>query len=414
MNSTKIHIWDLPEDLVYLDLNPNFKRHIFISAKKSRSWKELSNILDISFLNLTGMLYKNKKIKLKVLKNLLKLTEMNKDKIERNITIVSLSNNGGVKFANAIINPKLPFNFNTIHGARVIASLFFDGGIDSDLYPHYRNENRELRKKVYEAYSNLFGEFRAKFTNYKDRGQIYLPKIVGIIFTKCLGIQPGRKTVNNPEIPSFIMNSPKEMKSVFLQQAFDDEGHFHKSQRAIRFKLANGLFADKLQHEFIVKKNIQEYAPNLIKDVKRLVESFNIRTSNLKCVNIYRTKDGRYNTRWNFDISRKENLEKFQSEINFISDYKKINLKKGIDSIRLESYPKNKAENIIFNACINLQKKEGKITSRTLAKEINRSQELAKKMIQRFVKKGLLKLLKERWGTKGAEYMVVTKSSTTM
>jgi hypothetical protein len=410
MNSTKIHIWDLPEDIVYIDLNPNFKKQIFISAKKSGSWKELSKILDISYSNLSGMLYENKKIKLKVLKNLLKLTKIDKDEIENNIILISLRDNGGVKFANAIINPKLPFNFNTIYGARVIASLFFDGGIDSDLYPHYSNENIDLRKKVYMAYSNLFGEFKAQFTNYRDRVQIYLPKIVGIIFTKCLGIQPGRKTVNNPEIPSFIMNSSKEMKSVFLQQAFDDEGHFHKSQRDIRFKLANGLFADKLQHEFIVKNNIQEYAPNLIKDVKRLTESFNIRTSNLKCVDIYQTKDGRYNTRWNFNISRKENLEKFQSEINFISDYKKINLKKGIDSIRLKSYPKNEANEIIYNSCLNLQKKEGKITSRTLAKEINRSQILAKKMIQRFVKKGLLKVSKERWGIKGAEYLLNHKN----
>ena len=410
MNSTKIHIWDLPENLVYVDLNPDFKKQIFLLAKKSGNWNQLSNILDVTYSNLAGILYKNKKIKLKLLRRLSEITKINKSEIERNIKLISPQNNGGVKFANAIVNPKFPFNFNTIDGARIIASLFFDGGIDSDLYPHYRNENIDLRKKVYESYTNLFGEFKAKFTNYKDKEQIYFPKIVGIIFTKCLGLIPGRKTITNPKIPSFIMNSPSEMKSVFLQQAFDDEGHFHKSQRVIEFKLANGLFSDKSNHQSIVENNVEEYAPNLIKDVKQLIKSFNIKPTSLVCLNIYQTKDGRYNTRWRFKIVRKKNLEIFQKEINFISNYKKDNLKKGIESIKLDYYPKKESGNIIYNACLNLQKKEGKITSRALAKEINRSQELAKKMIQRFVKEGLLEVSKKRWGIKGAEYIINHKN----
>ncbi len=99
-------------------------------------------------------------------------------------------------------------------------------------------------------------------------------------------------------------------------------------------------------------------------------------------------------------------MEIFQKEINFISDYKRDDLKKGIESIKFDYYPKNESENIIYNACLNLQKKEGKITSRTLAKEINRSQELAKKAIQKFVKEGLLKVSKGRYGIKGAEYTI--------
>ncbi len=290
MNSTKINIWDLPEDLVYVGLNPDFKRKIFVSAKKSRNWKELSKTLNITYTNLHGILYENKKIKLKILKSLLELIEINKNEIEKNITLISIRKNCGGKFANAIINPKLPFNFNTVNGARVIASLFFDGGIDSDIYPHYRNENIELRRKVYESYANLFGEFKAKFTNYKDREQIYLPKIIGIIFTKCLGLTPGRKTITNPKVPSFIMDGPKELKSVFLQQAFDDEGHFHKAQRVIEFKLANGLFIDKAKHQSVVENNVEEYAPNLIKGVKQLIESFGIKPTPLNCLNVYQTK----------------------------------------------------------------------------------------------------------------------------
>lgn len=406
MNSTKIHIWNLPEDLVYVGLNPDFKRQIFLSAKKSGNWKELSETLDISYANLHGILYENKKIKLKILRRLSEITKINKSEIERNTSLISLRDNGGVKFANAIINPKFPFYFNTIDGARIIASLFFDGGIDSDLYPHYRNENIELRRKVYESYVNLFGEFRARFTNYKDREQIYFPKIVGIILTKCLGLIPGRKTVTNPDVPSFIMDASKELKSVFLQQAYDDEGHVHKTTRSIDFKLANGLFADKNKHKSIVKNNIEEYASNLIKDVKKLIESFNIKTTSLKCLNIYQTKDGRYNTRWIFEIFGKNNLEIFQNKISFISNHKINNLKNAINSFTQEQYPRNKSEEIIYNACVNLQKKRGKITSRTLAKEISRSQIRAKKIIQKFVKEGLLKVSKERYGIKGAEYVV--------
>ena len=406
MNSTKISIWDLPDDIVYVDLNPEFKRQLFLSAKKSGNWRELSKILNIGLIHLEGILHKNKKIKLRIIKRLFELAGINKAEIERNIFLIALGTNGGVKFANAIINPRLPFDFNTIDGARVISSLFFDGGIDSDLYPHYRNQNIELRKKVYESYTNLFGEFKGKFTNYKDREQIYLPRVVGIILTQCLGLIPGRKTITNPKVPSFTIDGSRELKSVFLQQAFDDEGHFNKSLKGIEFKLANGLFANKSEHEFIVKNDVEEYAPNLIKDVKKLIESFDIRVSKLYCADIYQTKDGRYNSRWKFRICGRKNLEIFQNEINFISDYKRNDLKKGIESIKFDYYPKNESEKIIYNACVNLQKKEGKITSRTLAKEISRSQILAKKMIHKFVKEGLLKVSKEKWGVKGAEYLV--------
>ena len=102
----------------------------------------------------------------------------------------------------------------------------------------------------------------------------------------------------------------------------------------------------------------------------------------------------------------KRNLEIFQKEIGFISQHKSKRLKKVLESQYPIQYDRNKADEIILNACKNLEKRERKIISRALANEINRTQYRAKQVIGRFVKQGTLKVVKTRHGTKGAEYII--------
>jgi|TARA_Y100000310_G_scaffold124950_2_gene123768 hypothetical protein len=405
-NIDKIHIWDLPGNLVYVDLADDIKKGILDKAIKfAKTWNNLRKEIGLpkpktrSSHAITNI-RRNYKIQLSVLKNILHYLDANgcnfdRNLIEKNITILAAKSNGGSKFANAIINPNLPFNFNTTYGSRVLSSIFFDGGIDSDLYPHYRNNKIKLRKLVHESYIRVFGKITAPFSNYKNREQIYFPKIIGTILVNTMNIAPGRKTKNNPAIPELIMCSSEEMKAIFLQQAFDDEGHVHLRNKSIQFKLAcinNG------------------HPPNLLVGIRKLLNDINIKYSNIRANDIYKTKEGQINRKWSFSIHGENNLKNFEKKINFILPYKSKALSKILEFPYQKQYSRNTADDIILNACKNLELREGKILSRTLAKEINRTQYRAKQVISKFVRNDILKVAKPRHGTNGAEYKLTISS----
>lgn len=415
----KIHLWDLPEDLVYLDLEKNLKDKLFSSAKKyTGTWVNLGKALGLKISDrgkckALECVKEGKKFKLKLLKKLVdflsKYQDVDKNKIERNVLVLATKCRGKSKnkLANCIINPKLPFEFNNIDTATIISALLCDGGIDSRFHPHYRNEEVILRKRIYEAFVDVFGKFDGQCNDFLKKEQIYFPKVVGIILVKVLGLGYGRKTDYNPSIPLFIMDSSKNIKATFLQQAFDDEGSVHFNNRSIEFKLANFL-PKNINLKEIEKSNLKynlNFAPNLIKDLIFLLCKFNIKTTKLRCCEVYQTKAGRFGTKWRFEITKRRNLIEFHNKINFFLPRKKEKLKEIIKLPYHESYPRNKSEKIIYYKCIELQKKQGYITSRSLANEVKRTQYRTKQVICSLVKKGLLIVESHRQGKKGARYI---------
>ncbi|MFQ5722541.1 MAG: hypothetical protein ACE5GI_08615, partial [Candidatus Aminicenantales bacterium] len=119
-----------------------------------------------------------------------------------------------------ILNPRMPFNFNSVHGSRLIAAFLFDGCIKAkSLNPNYWNKEKILRKRVLEDLRAIFGSIQTK-TNIKNFS-LDFPKICGLVLVNGIGMIPGNKVVNNPQIPHFIFNLPEECISAFLQQAFD-------------------------------------------------------------------------------------------------------------------------------------------------------------------------------------------------
>jgi len=416
----KIHLWNLPEDFVYLDLEKNLKEELFSSAKKyAGTWINLGKALELKIsekgkCKALECVRDGKKFKLKILNKLVNFLnrygEIDKNEIERNVLVLATKCRGKSKnkLANCIINPKLPFEFNNIDTATIISALLCDGGIDSHFHPHYRNEEVILRKKAYDAFVEVFGEFDGQCNDFLKKEQIYFPKVVGIILVKVLGLGYGRKTEYNPSIPSFIINSPKEMQSAFLQQAFDDEGSVHFNKRAIQFKLANFL-PEKINLKEIENPNLKynlEFAPNLIKDVIFLLRKFNIKTTKLRCCEIYQIKTGRFGTKWQFEICKREDLSKFRENIGFFLPRKMNKVNKILDLPFQPQYPRDNSEDIIYRACIRLQNKQGHITSKSLANEINRTQHRTKQVIRKLVKKGLLVVKSSKKGSNGAVYII--------
>jgi len=399
-----VSLWSLPEDKVYLDLEREFKEKIFNLAKEhAGSWYNLGKQLDLPVNKYDDCKIlesaRCKRFSLSMLCKIIKYLNsngetINKDLVEKKIIVLSSKRGGSNKLANSIFNPKIPFNFNTVDGATVISAIFHDGGINRRRQPHYSNpENLELRQKVYEAFTNVFGNFASKKSNPIKNQQLYFPKIVGTIITYGLGIPCGRRVINNPSIPRFIFHSSDNVKSAFVRQAFDDESHVHRTQRNISLKLSSG------------SKN----PSNIIIDDKNLLESLGIDVSGPHYIDCYKCKDGTSAFRWYILISHQDNLKSFYDKIGFHSTYKQKRLQEIVKTVTRYQYSTRKSNAIYLSACSSLQRKYGFITSRELAIEIGRSQILAKKVIQRLVINKILLIKECRHGNRGAKYILSEK-----
>lgn len=404
MDNGIVSLWSLPEDKIYLDLENSFKINFFNSAKEyAGSWYKLGKQLGLSVnkYDVCKVLEsaRCKRFSLSLLNKIINYLNpedktINKGFVEKKIIVLSSKRGGSNKLANSIFNPKIPFNFNTVDGATVISAIFHDGGINIRRQPHYSNpENLELRQKVYEAFTNVFGNFASKKSNPIENQQLYFPKIVGIIITYGLGIPCGRRVTNNPSIPRFIFHSSDNVKSAFVRQAFDDESHVHRTQRNISLKLSSG----------------SKKPSNIIIDDKDLLENLGIDVSGPHYIDCYTGKDGASAYRWYILISHQDNLKMFYEKVGFHSAYKQKRLQEIVQTIKCHHYSTKKTHEIYQIACRNLQKRYEFITSRELAIELGRSQELAKKIIQKLVNNKILLVKECRHGNRGAKYILSDK-----
>ena len=235
--------------------------------------------------------------------------------------------------------------------------------------------------------------------------------MAGIILCECLGMKNGRKTEINPTIPWFVAQGNDKIKSSFLQQIYDDEGwvYFKKesSQRSVGIKFANKIEIQKELHATIKRLNSASYPPEIIKEIKLMNESFGIKTTNLECVDIYKTKKGIYNSKWVFYIRRKDNIYKFMDKISFCLKRKREKLIRAYNSFHdFEKSRANRAK-IILAGCREIEMDEGNITSMSLSSKFDKSRPWSKMVIRDLRKKGYLLLEKPRHGTIGAKYKLV-------
>lgn len=410
-----IHLWDLPQS-IYIDLRTSFKQFLLSKCKETaKTWVNLGKGCGLK-ISKNGKckplesIIKDKKFRLETLYSLVKYLSKNDvniglEEIEKNIKLLASKTRGGssAEFSNCILDPKLPFNFNTKFGAIALSALLHDGGINSNLKPHYSNTNIELRRKVYKAFLGVFGELVGNKSNPETKLQIYFPKVIGIILTHCLGMKSGRKTYNNPNVPNFIFNSKKEIISAFLQQAFDDEGWVHHTH--IGLKLAVEIKEPSKEIISNLKKlSPIDHAPKILVDNMKMLYNLGIESKGPYCREIYFTKNGNCGSKWEILIWGRENLIRFTDLVNFslVSNKTKLeNILKSLPNI----YPSDKVEFIILDACKKLQQKYGYITSRKLSEEIKRSQCRAKQTIRTLLKKNILEIKVNKHGTEAAKYI---------
>ncbi|MBU4123983.1 MAG: hypothetical protein KKI14_00730, partial [Nanoarchaeota archaeon] len=334
-------------------------------------------------------------------KNLLKETEQNIFKI-------------GVKSGGkGLVNPKLPFNLNSVDGAIIISSILHDGGIATTLNPYYFNSDKKIRRKVYNAMSNVFGDIYSAANPKKER--LLFPKIIGIVLVNCIGLKSGNKVVTNLEIPHFIMDADEIIRGAFLKQAFDDEGCISRNEIYLSLS-ANVTCISKMFRKKILKNKLLKYSSEIFKGDKKLLESFGISINNIVVDQTSFIKDNKLHLRhrWKLCITTKKNLEIFFSKINFDIDYKKIRLRKLIE--KYTRYEKTKflpTEALIKTLKIfcEIEEKYGYLSSPIIKENFNRSDATICLRLNQFKDMGMLKIVNQNsLNTKAYIYKTTTNA----
>tara|TARA_B100001971_G_C18185108_1_gene535127 strand:- start:456 stop:1412 length:957 start_codon:yes stop_codon:yes gene_type:complete len=277
--------------------------------------------------------------------NLINSNEFSLNNIEKNITWI-----GGIN-SQGIINPKLPFNFNSRAGTRFLAAICNEGWISAGAY--YSNSEQELRDSVKKDSLSIFGGDENTVRDWIKEKDQYLafPSVIRDVLILITGFK-GMKSENNPPVPSFILKD-KELMLGWIEQTIADEGHvkYHpvKYRREIIWRRSFNI-------------NLNEYKLNIYE--QKMLDKIGI-TYDVKNIGTYKTKKGIEKTRLHIRISKRTNLLKLREII-------KIPCKRKDETFTLmmKHFVRYKEPLRVKNTIINLCKNKGYITSSELRKEI--------------------------------------------
>lgn len=263
MKLRKFHIWNFPEEPIYIYLKESFKKELFKNAiEEFESQVAIADFLDTTRQSV-GDWYigdnstpLNKTIKLFIhLKN--KEYNFTEDGLEENI----------IAFKGPSNSLKIKVRLPIVEDERMIRILFHllgDGyggeKLGASGLPFYRNTSQSMLDR-FEKDLNVFGEIPVN--RYKTRVQF--PKVIGYLLKHFYGIE---FETYKSSIPKYIFKLPKKLVAQGVQAFIDDEGGIEDSR--IRITSYNKGMLRQL------KKLIQYKFPTIGKHLSK------IRTKNTK------------------------------------------------------------------------------------------------------------------------------------
>lgn len=396
-----VHLWDLPGDILYIDLEKNFKIRLLNSAKGNFTWKEFSKYHKINYKTLLKYKYKQR-LSLKTIWKLLEITNKNNKKIKKEDIEVNTIKLGGRQ--SYIKNPKLPFNFNNPEGARIIAAILHDGGIKSNYHiPFYSNYNIKKKKDVLKTMNNIFGKINV--SNIKA-DSIEFINIIGITLVYGIGLKQGNKVLNNPQIPEFIFNLDNNSISSYLNQAYDDDGYVCNGKRN-NHKLV-GITCN-------TGHVLDPPFPNLLSGVKKLLDELEISSQKInKSKSKKIEKLGYISQEWKLIIVGRYALGKFKENVNFGLNYKRKALLSIIRDLRNSSVflqkPKGHSEKQALKITKKFCKGEGYIDKHILASKMNFSSGWTKDILRRLENKGFITKEENRRSIEPSRFTLVQRN----
>lgn len=243
---TKIHIWDLPIEKIYVKLKDGFREKFFEEAhEKFGSWIKVGNFLNIRRGDTTlarnwksGQCCSPLNIVIKISETL----NIPRDYIEKNIQEIKcktkLEGRGGSS-GKPIVNPKLPIKINEDF-VEILGHICGDGTIvrknpKKGVLLKYINSEPILIKSFQEKIKNIFGQIKVNVQvrdGEKYSRKNYLLQYPTIISLFILSIF-NYKTKEGMELPKFIFELSGKEQCSFLRALFDDEGTISTKEKRI-------------------------------------------------------------------------------------------------------------------------------------------------------------------------------------
>lgn len=241
----KFRLEDFPDE-IYVHIEDDFRKRLFSETiERTKTHKELANILKAGSRTLYSWFVGERAIPLKKLRKISEIANVNLSSIESHIIRYQGHNGKGVK------TPIFPLTLTHYLG-RIIGHLFVgDGSIDNrDRVPSYSLADNEigniLISQFKECIKNVFGnaeirefKYSSGFKNTHMR-RVVLPSVIGRILIHIFGRPSKKKDVLLPE----VITSSKEVLSQTISAIFDDDGsvtfnRMTKGSRAIKLECDN-------------------------------------------------------------------------------------------------------------------------------------------------------------------------------
>lgn len=196
--------------------------------------------------------------------------------------------------------------------AGIVADLTGDGHISQGLIQYIsKHRNETLRFK--NEFNSLFGK-TGKIRRGSTSRNTWECVIGSNALVKILsfsGVPFGNKTIKKFEVPKWIYNGSRRIKSRYVQRLFDCEGSvFLQNKRRIRIKLQMYKLSE-------YELNLRKY----LNQIREILSEFGIKTTNLTYTGSNKRKDGSTSKGIEFEISgTRKNLSSvtnFQKYISF-------------------------------------------------------------------------------------------------
>ncbi|MEK6936915.1 MAG: hypothetical protein AABW58_02490 [Nanoarchaeota archaeon] len=381
-----IHFWEFPS--LYVKINKNFKEQLMNNFFKEKTTNQAAELLHISVTTIRNLKKNSYRLKIdyliKISKHISK-KEFSLEEIQKNIVWI------GDKSSYGVVNPNLPFDFNSREGARFLAAICNDGWISDGVY--YSNSDSYLRKSVKSDGLSIFGGDKNTIKIWIKKKDQYLsfPSIIRDSMISMTDFK-GVKSINNPNIPDIIFKS-KDFMCGWVEQTIADEG-------CIKFYL------EKYRREIIWTRSFKKELPryNLHLNELQILNRLGIKCKTYD-VGEYYDKDGVLKTRKAIRIAKRKNLIKLRDLIKIPCKRKEKDF-----SDMMKSFQRYKEPLIIKEKIINLCNIYGYLTASTLKKEMNYKRvSNASKWIKLFEGEGLIKRVKDYSCGSLAKYVLIHK-----
>ena len=290
-------------------------------------------------------------------------------------------------------DPRLPFDFTTVEGIRVIAGILGDGGIPANrLNPYYANSDENLINAFIRHMKFVFGdiEFNSrdmKKLNFSTVTILEFSSLIRKVFLK-LGLKPGKKVETNQGILPFIFNLDENKFYAFISQFFDDEGSVNV----------------KAKHLCLTAACLKCYGqPKVLGGIRKLFFILGI-DSSIHPGRIYSSLRGKDRQIWRLQINGQFQLKHLYENLDLGSLEKEEKLSLLLRSIKLRTFRKKEFLSTYIKFMKNIQDSKGYFTSKDLAQQSGMALGSSRNTLIKFREKRLIKCIKPYSGYPYASY----------